>query len=59
MPLYAAIGMKRRGLRRRASPTQTEYLTQDLDAVGADEAPPEEDFVWLAQRSSPLDLGLL
>lgn len=58
-PLYEAIGMKRRGLRRRASAAQTEYLTRDLDAVGTDESLSEEDFVWIAQRSSPLDLGLL
>jgi hypothetical protein len=58
-PLYEAIGMKRRGLRRRASATQTDYLTRDLDAAGADEPLPEEDFLWIAQRSSPLDLGLL
>jgi hypothetical protein len=58
-PLYEAIGMKKRGLRRRPSATQTEYLTRDLDAAGADDPVPEEDFVWIAQRSSPLDLGLL
>jgi hypothetical protein len=58
-PLYEAIGMKRRGLRRRASPTQIEYLTRDWDATDADETPSEEDLVWVAQRSSPLDLGLL
>ena len=58
-PFYEAIGMKRRGLRRRASATQTDYLTRDLDAVGADESLSEEDVVWVAQRSSPVDVGLL
>lgn len=58
-PLYEAIGMKRRGLRRRMSATQTEYLTRDYNPAGADEPSPEEEVVWTAQRSSPLDLGLL
>jgi hypothetical protein len=58
-PLYEAIGMKKRGLRRRVSATQAEYLTRDLDAAAADAPVPEEDFMWIAQRSSPLDVGLL
>jgi hypothetical protein len=58
-PLYGAIGMKRRGLRRRASAAQTEHLARDLGAASADESLAEEEFTWVAQRSSPLDLGLL
>ena len=58
-PLYEAIGMKRRGLRRRASATQTEYLTRDQDPADGDEPLSEEEVVWTVQRSSPLDLGLL
>jgi len=61
-PLYEAIGMRRRGLRRRASATQVEYLTRDQDpgetTIGMSEAF-EEEVVWTAQRSSPTDLGLL
>jgi hypothetical protein len=57
-PLYEAIAMKKRGLRRRASATQAEYLTRDLDTATDDPAP-EEDFMWIAQRSSPPDVGLV
>jgi hypothetical protein len=32
--------MKKRGLRRRPSATQTEYLTRDLAAVDADDPYP-------------------
>jgi len=58
-PLYEAIAMKRRGLRRRVSATQTEYLTRDRNPTDADEPPSAEEAVWTAQRSSPFDLGLL
>ena len=57
-PLYEAIGMKRRGL-RRASATQIEYLTREQNLADADEPVSEEEVVWTAQRSSPFDLGLL
>lgn len=58
-PLYEALGMKRRGLRRHASATQTEYPLRDLDAGCEDDQLSEEDYVWIARRSSPQDMGLL
>lgn len=66
-PLYEAIAMKRRGLRRRTSATQVEYLTRDegqrydaQDSEYNNQAGEEyEEIVWTAQRSSPDELGLL
>jgi hypothetical protein len=61
-PLYEAIAMKRRGLRRRTSATQVEYLTRDRDPAGVEDDLSEEfeeEIGWTAQRSAPADLGLL
>lgn len=58
-PLYEAIAMKRRVLRRHTSATQTEYLTRDQNPSEADEPLSGEEAVWTAQRSSPVDLELL
>lgn len=58
-PFYEAIGMKRRGLLRRASADTVEYLTRDHDVTEAGAPRSEDEVVWTAQRSSPFDLGLL
>ncbi|HVV77965.1 MAG TPA: hypothetical protein VHC43_18260 [Mycobacteriales bacterium] len=59
-PFYEAIGMRRRGLRRRVSADHSEYLTRAGSAteIEADRRETEE-VAWVAQRSSPTDLGLL
>jgi hypothetical protein len=61
-PLYEAIAIKRRGVRRRSSASHVEYLTRDqgqdqVADVGAESF--EEHEVWTAQRSAPDELGLL
>jgi hypothetical protein len=60
-PLYEAIAIKRRGVRRRSSITNVEYLTrdQDQDEPGGGTAGDGEEDVWTAQRSTPAELGLL
>ncbi|HEU5390546.1 MAG TPA: hypothetical protein VFV73_32055 [Streptosporangiaceae bacterium] len=58
-PFYEAIGMKRRGLLRRANADTVEYLTRDHDVTEAVAPLSEDEVIWTAQRSSPFDLGLL
>ncbi|MET8045439.1 hypothetical protein ABZU25_31800 [Micromonospora sp. NPDC005215] len=53
-PLFEAVGMKRRLLRRQSA-VQVAYLTRDTDPL--DDA--EAELVFAAQRSSPADFGLL
>jgi len=61
-PLFEAIGMRRRILRRRAVGTSSRYLTRDngpeeLEESAAESA--DDPAAFSVQISSPTDLGLL